>query len=322
MKKVVILLNDLSEFSTEDEKDVLDQADEIEDALITMGYSAKKLFMGLNLEEISEKLIQENPDVVFNLVEGIDGKGILVHLAPSLLEKMHIPYTGCRLESMFLTSNKILTKKILKLHAIRTPDSFSGSDKFDLDPDKTYIVKPLWEDASIGITDRSVFSGKSIAVIDEFRERFGNAFFIEEYIDGREFNVSLLGGPDGPQVMPLAEMLFHNYPEDKPKIVSYAAKWHKDTFEYNNTYRTFEYDSSDSTLRKAINRMAMSCWDIFELKGYVRVDLRVDQKNVPYVLEVNANPCFEKGAGFIAACLQAGLSYKEVVGRIIYDACQ
>ena len=322
MLKAVILINKLSENPSDDEKDVLDQANEVEIGLGSLGYSTKRLFMGLDLEETKDSLLKINPDLVFNLVEGLDGKANLIHLAPALLESLHMPYTGCRLESMFITSNKILTKKILDFNKIRTPRYYSSSDQFKLNPGKTYIAKPLWEDASVGITDKSVFKGHNTKVLKDSREKWGKAFFIEEFIEGREFNVSVLGGEKGPQVMPLAEILFRDFPEDKPKIVGYTAKWDKDTFEYINTIRTFDYDSSDNKLRKEISKMSLQCWNAFGIKGYARVDYRVDQDNVPYVLEVNANPCISKDAGFFAACSHAGLSFVEVIKQIIYEAKQ
>jgi D-alanine-D-alanine ligase len=320
MKKAIILINKLFDNPTDDEKDVLDQADEVEIGLVSLGYTPQRLFMGLNLEETRDSLLKTNPDLVFNLVEGIDGKANLIHLAPALLESLRIPFTGCRPESMFITSNKILTKKILDFNKIRTPRFYEGSSQFKLIPRKSYIAKPLWEDASVGITDKSVFTGHDSIVINDFRDKWGNSFFIEEFIDGREFNVSVLGGENGPQVMPLAEMLFNDFPEGKPKIVGYSAKWDMNTFEYNNTLRTFEYSPSDLKMRDTIHEMALQCWRAFSLTGYTRVDFRVDQNEVPYVLEVNANPCIAKDAGFFVACSHAGLSYVDMLKRMIYEA--
>ena len=322
MRNAIILINKLSDNPTDDEKDVLHQADQVEFALNFYGYSTIRLFMGLNLEESRDIILKINPHLVFNLVEGLNGKANLIHLAPALLESMHVPFTGCKLDSMFITSNKILTKKILNFNKIKTPGFFSGTELFEPDPLKTYIAKPLWEDASVGITDNSIFMGNNLKVLKDSRERWKDAFFIEEYIEGREFNVSILGGESGPEVMPLAEILFNDFPEGKPKIVGYAAKWDKETFEYLNTIRTFEYNNSDNILRNKISEMALQCWNIFALSGYARVDFRVDKNNIPHILEINSNPCLDKEAGFYAACAKAGLSYNEVINRIVYDAYQ
>jgi D-alanine-D-alanine ligase len=320
MKKALILVNKISDNPTEDEMDVLSQASEVEIALNALGYQTVREFMDLNLEQTKQNILKHSPELVFNLVETIDQRGDLIYLAPALLGSMGIPYSGCTLDGMFLTSNKILTKKLLLFNSINTPEWFESSHSIILNPSKTYIAKPLWEDASVGITDNSVFQGNNAENLRKVKEKWGKGFFVEEFIDGREFNISVLGGPDGPQVMPLAEILFHDFPEGKPKIVGYAAKWDQDTFEYKNTLRSFNLYNTSEKLQYELRRMAIRCWEIFNLRGYARVDFRVDKHDNPYVLEINANPCISPDAGFYAACSQAGLTFKEVVKRIIYDA--
>jgi D-alanine-D-alanine ligase len=238
MKKALILINKISENPTEDEMDVLSQAAEVEAALSDLGYRSSREFMDLNLEITKQNILHHSPDLVFNLVETIDQRGDLIYLAPALLGSMRIPYTGCTLDGMFLTSNKILTKKLLVHNNVRTPEWFESTGPVNLNPSKTYIAKPLWEDASVGITDSSVFQGSDAEVLSQVRERWGKGFFVEEFIDGREFNISVLGGEKGPQVMPIAEIVFHEFPAGKPKIVGYAAKWDQGTFEYTNTLRS------------------------------------------------------------------------------------
>lgn len=320
MKKVLILINKISETPTEDEIDVLSQATEVEVALVGLGYKTCREFIGMNLEEAMQNIVSHAPDLVFNLVETIDQKGDLIYLAPALLGSMRVPYTGCTLDGMFLTSNKILTKKLLALNGISTPEWFESSSPIELNPSKTYIAKPLWEDASVGINDSSVFRGSNTENLTKVKDRWGKGFFVEEFIDGREFNVSVLGGKNVAQVLPLAEILFRDFPSDKPKIVGYTAKWDQDTFEYKNTARSFELTNTSEKLQSRLREMALKCWEIFNLRGYARVDFRVGTNDQPYVLEINANPCISPDAGFYAACSQAGLSFKEVVERIIYDA--
>ncbi len=320
MKKAVILINKIGEIPTEDELDVLAQASEVETALSELGYVSVREFMDMNLEKAKQNILKHSPDLVFNLVETIDQRGDLIFLAPALLGSLHIPYTGCLLDGMFLTSNKILTKQLLVHENIRTPEWFESTGAIDLNRSKTYIAKPLWEDASVGINDSSVFKGNDAGIFTQLKQKWGKGFFVEEFIDGREFNISVLGGEKGPQVMPLAEIVFQNFPANKPKIVGYAAKWSQDTFEYHNTVRSFDLSETSVGLQSELKEMALKCWKIFNLKGYVRVDFRVDQNDKPYVLEINANPCISPDAGFYAACSMAGLSFTEVVKRIIYDA--
>jgi D-alanine-D-alanine ligase len=316
MKKAIILINKISENPGEDELDVLKQADEVEASLSGLGYDCSRLFLDLNLERVKKEITGSSPDIVFNLVETVDSRGDLIYLATALLEGLRVPFTGCTTEPMFITSNKILTKKLLKQNKINTPEWYDPNNLINLGHSGEYIAKPLWEDGSVGINDVNVFKGRNVNVLEALKARWGKHFFIEEYIDGREFNISILGGT----VMPAAEIIFKDFPEDKPKIVGYAAKWDQDTFEYKNTRRGFNTITGNSSLEQELIDLSMRCWEVFNLRGYARVDFRVDRNDKPFVLEINANPCISSDAGFFAACSQAGLTYKEMIERIINDA--
>jgi D-alanine-D-alanine ligase len=147
------------------------------------------------------------------------------------------------------------------------------------------------------------------------------SFFAEEYIDGREFNVSMTGPSGHGKVLAIAEMLFKDWPLDELKIVGYKAKWDENSSEYKNTVRTFDFPESDKPLLEKIGQISTSCWNLFPgLRGYVRIDLRVKDK-IPYVLEINANPCISRDAGFIAAAHYAGMSDEQVIRNIIKDSC-
>lgn len=320
MDRIVILINAISEHPTEDELDVLDQAGVVEETLQKLGFITGRVFMGLDLAKARDEIAAFTPKLVFNLVESLAGKANLIYLAPALLESMKLPYTGCRLEGMFLTSNKPLAKKIMTGKGLPTPLSYLTSETDLLKPGTRYIAKPLWEDASVGITDASVFTGYDRSLIQSLQENWGSAFFVEEFIEGREFNVSILANNRYPQVMPLAEILFRDFPGGKPRIVSYAAKWDKNTFEYVNTPRTFDIIDLDDLLKQELVRLCEQCWQVFDLKGYARVDFRLDENNRPYILEINANPCISPDAGFYAACERAGIPFTEVVRRIVADS--
>ncbi len=147
----------------------------------------------------------------------------------------------------------------------------------------------------------------------------GGTCFAERYIQGREFNLSLLTSPEGPVLLPPAEIRFDQYPPEKRKIVGYKAKWDTDSFEYHHTPRGFEFLPEDGPLLKRMGDLAMKCWDLFGIRGYARVDFRVDRENRPWILEVNANPCLSPDAGFAAAASRAGLSFRDVIERIIED---
>jgi D-alanine-D-alanine ligase len=129
----------------------------------------------------------------------------------------------------------------------------------------------------------------------------------------------LIAGRSGPRALPVAEIRFDAFPADKPRIVGYAAKWHSDSFEYQNTPRSFAVEPE---LDEQLRRLALECWALFRLEGYARVDFRVDERGSPWVLEVNANPCLSPDAGFAAALAEAGIGYEAAVATLIDDALE
>ena len=320
MHDLLLLINTISEQPTRDELDVLVQADAVERALEKLGHTTRRANFGLNLEPAAAILEDHPPDLVFNLVETVGGKGALIHLCPSLLDAYRIPYTGSGTYALVVTTDKIRTKQILEEHGIPTPEWILPGGSRLPSPGKKYIIKPIWEDGSAGISDDSVIEGGSLQMTGLWKEDAWRDTFLEEYIDGREFNLSLLADRNGPVVMPAAEMLYMDYPAGKPKILNFASKWDEASFEYNKTVRTFDLSPDDHALVEEMSEISLRCWRIFQMNGYIRVDFRVDDQNRPWVLEVNANPCLSPDAGFMAACQQGGVDYTEMVKRIISAA--
>ncbi|MBE0649618.1 MAG: ATP-grasp domain-containing protein [Bacteroidales bacterium] len=319
MEKVVILINAISVAAAEDELDVLDQACVVEKALEDLGYETVRLFTGINLAETSEKLLKIKPLFVFNLVESLDGDGKLIHLAPALLEHLKIPYAGCPAESIYVTGNKTLSKRIMIAEGLPAPELWDFSKKQSSDPSALYIAKPVMEDASVGIEDENILPADQ-EKIREFQKAHPEiSYFFERYIPGREFNISVLGGDKGPEVLPIPEIIFEEYPYDKPRIIGYQAKWDEDSFEYKHTNRVFGLETKEPQLAEKLRKICVDCWNLFGLKGFARVDLRVDESGNPWILEVNANPCLSEDAGFYAATSEAGYSFTEVMKRIIED---
>jgi D-alanine-D-alanine ligase len=320
MSDLLLLINSISEQALQDELDVLVQAEAIERAAIELGYKPRRASFGLNLEPLTQILENHPPDLVFNLVETVGEKGALIHLCPSLLDAFGIPFTGSGTYALIVTTDKIRTKQILKDHGIPTPDWILPGDSRIPARDRKYILKPIWEDGSAGITDDSVLEGKDIDLRDLSQGGRWKDVFLEEYIEGREFNLSLLAGSQGPEVMPPAEMKYVDYPAGKPKILNYASKWDESSFEYHKTIRTFDLSGEDQALLEEMSAISLRCWRILDMDAYIRVDFRVDHQNHPWVLEVNANPCLSPDAGFVAACKHGGVNYTEMVKRIISAA--
>jgi D-alanine-D-alanine ligase len=309
-----------------DHADVLIQVQSVRAALITMGHEVSDAGFNLNLEAFKDLVISSAPDLIFNLVESVGGRGSLIHLAPAIFDFLNIPYTGAKTDTMYKTSNKLLAKELLKAKGIPTPVYFSVDDLTGsgITLNGEYIIKSVWEHASIGLDDSSVvMPGSGMELYEEMKKRkglLGGQCLTEQYIDGREFNISMLAGSDGPEVLPPAEIRFLSYDNSKKKIVGYDAKWAEHTFEYSNTVRSFDFNDDDLPLLDKLKDISLKCWQLFNMGGYCRVDFRVDEANNPYVLEVNANPCISPDAGFMAAAGQAGLNASDVIKRIINDA--
>jgi D-alanine-D-alanine ligase len=317
-KNCCILYNEPGKDALADELDILDQVEFIEKNLVEIGLTTYRKTISTAFMVEIESLKKEKPDLVFNLVESINNKGELSYFVPALLNLNSISYTGCPLEALFITGNKVLAGNMIRSSGISMPMSYLPSQSKLLIKGKKYIIKPVWEDGSMGITVDSVFIHHSDET-QRFVSLDDSHWFIEDYIEGREFNISVLTGSSGPEVLPPAEIAFRNFAENKPRIVDYKAKWDLDSFEYKNTIREFPGNNLDKDLKIKLRETALKCWNVFGLKGYARVDMRVDSNNNVYVLEVNANPCISPDSGFVAATIEAGYSFRQVIKRIIKD---
>ena len=320
IRPVLILHGAVPADAPADEQDVLVEVATVEQALRALGYPVHRMALTLDLAAARRQLSQLKPWLVFNLVESLAGKGQYIHCAPALLEELGLLYTGALLNATFLSSNKILAKQWLRQAGIATPDWLSTSASAE--DTGSWIVKSVWEHASIGLDDSSLVTDPAAlpAKLAERQTYFGGEWFAERYIEGREFNLALLEGPGGMQVLPPAEIIFRNYPPGKPRIVGYAAKWDEHAFEFHNTPRCFGFPDSDRVLLAELKTLALRCARLFGLCGYARVDFRVDQQHQPWVLEINTNPCLSPDAGFAAALTQAGLSLNAAVERIVTAA--
>jgi D-alanine-D-alanine ligase len=325
--KVVILCDRTPEPGADpDQLDGLIQADTVSRALSDLGHESRVLNFSLDLKALLDDLQRKPPDRVFNLVESVEGRGRFLCLAPLILDFWGIPYTGAPTDALYVTSNKLLSKKILEGAGLPTPrclpmeQAQSGKEILE----GPYIIKSVWEHASIGMGDDSVVSDPGTkALYSEMKRRqhaLGGACFAEQYIEGREFNLSLLAKGGGFEALQPAEIRFDNFPVGKRKIVGYDAKWNEESFEFHHTRRSFEFSEKDAALLDQLAATAEHCWRLFGLRGYARVDFRVDGENRPWVLEVNANPCLSPDAGFAAAARQSGLDYQTIIERILDDS--
>jgi len=323
--RAAILHEDLAPDARPDERDVLAQVELAEAALAELGCAAAPMPVSLDLEALRNRLRLNPPDVVVNLVEGLGGHGRLLHLVPALLEAEHLPFTGAGSLALALTTDKLETKRRLRDAGLPTPDWWTGAAPPAPDAlAQACILKPVHDDASIGIDDDAVLRGASESeILDELQrrgERTRDEYFAEAYIDGREFNLSAIADGGVCRVLPPAEILFPSFPPDKPRIVGYAAKWEPRSFEYAHTPRRFTAAASDIGLHGALVELTRRCWSLLGLRGFARVDFRVDGEGRPWILEVNANPCLAPDAGFLAAAVEAGLAPRDVMKLLLSDA--
>jgi D-alanine-D-alanine ligase len=323
--KAVVLHSDVSAEAGADEKDALVQAAVVSSALSELGYEPTTMPFSLNVAHIIDMLRDLQPAFVFNIVETMAGQGSLIHVAPSILDFLRIPYTGASTEATFLTSNKVLAKQILNAAGIATPLLFLPHENYDGHfAEGTYIIKAVWEHASTWLHSDSIIHAKDINQLREAmasrQKHLGMACFAEVFIEGRELNLSLLAGDGGPHVLPPAEIRFDDFPPGKVRVVDYLSKWVEDSFEYHHTPRCFDFPKEDELLLLQLKDLALQCWQVFGLRGYARVDFRIDNTGRPWVLEVNTNPCLSPDGGFYAAIERSGLSFVQAIERIIRDA--
>lgn len=304
---------------SESSLDVLTQVEAIEGSLEELGYRSVRIPFTRDVDGFIRSLGDQHVSMVLNLCETVDEDPRFSAHPAALLELLGIPFSGSPSNALVLTTDKLITKRLLQACGILTPDYAvleAGESFSSCKLRYPVLVKPRFEDASIGIDQESIFENEAQLKkgIGEFSDRFG-ALLIEEYIDGREFNVSLLGYPSA-TLLPVAEIDFSGFPGDLYPIVGYRAKWDKTSIEYHCTPRVFPQDLH-SSLPASIQETAARCFDIFMLRDYARIDARVDSGGSIYVLEVNANPCLSPDAGFAAAAERAGMNYTSMVGSVV-----
>ena len=306
------------------DRDTLLQADAVAEALATLGWQVERLALTLDLEAAAGRLRALAPAFAFNLVEAVAGRDSLLPLGPMLLDALGIPYTGCRSRALLATTDKLLAKRMMRAAGVPTPDWLEGDPPAPGAggaPASRCIVKSVTEHASFGLDAAAVVpAAEAPALVAARRARHGGDWFAEAYVEGREFNLSLLAGPGGPQLLPAAEIEFRGFAPGEPRILGHAAKWDEGSDLYRRTPRRADFADADRPLLDRLAAIALSCWRLFDLSGYARVDFRVDAAGNPFVLEVNANPCLSPDAGFMAAAERAGLGFVDVIRRIVADA--
>jgi D-alanine-D-alanine ligase len=271
-------------------------------------------------------LEREQPDVVLNLIESVDGISSLEVAAAWLLELSGVPYTGAPPRALQLALDKSIAKAVLAARGVPVAAGLvmeTGDEPLPPRLRWPLIVKPVREDGSNGITQDSVVADEAALrrrvaqVVAEFLQ----PALVEEYVDGREINVAMLGEGDSLEMLPLAEIDFAGYPEGRRRIVTYDAKWDPGSQEYTGTVSVAAKDM-DEGLRKRLAAVALAAHRAIGVRDYARVDIRLDPERGPIVLEVNPNPDISPDAGIARTAARVGMSHSALVQRIVNMAIE
>lgn len=331
---IIIIYNDdrtIKRWSSEDTisfNAVIKASEDVEMALKDSGFETLRIGLNsVNLIDTIKKIEESKPQIVFNLCEGFNGSPLLEMNVAALFELLGLQYTGSPPVTIGLTANKWKTKQLLFQNNIPSPRGFPVNTACNLESlicnlKFPCIVKPLSEDGSLGIDSDSVVSdlkrlkGKIEYVFAEYNQ----PAIVEEYIDGREFSVSIIGN-SAPYILPIPEIDYSQIPHGTPKILCYTSKWMKDSDIYSLTPSVCPVDIPDD-IEKDIKDVALKVFEITGCRDYARVDIRLSKDNIPYVLEVNANPDISIDAGMVKSAKAAGWSYNDLIKNILDAAME
>jgi D-alanine-D-alanine ligase len=322
--KVAILYNipgegsSRSKIEMEAELEVLETVEGAKLSLEAKGIEAIPL--GCSLEALFSL---RSFDLVFNLAEGFGDDLRAEPNVAGFIELLGVPYTGSPPGALEVARDKHLSKLVLEREGIATPRFLlfrNQDDQFSLD--FPVIIKPVLEDASIGITSDSIVSDEDDLRVKVARilETYRQPVLVEEYVAGREMNAALIIGPDGAEVLPISEIVF-NLPEGAPRILGFEAKWLEESPFFQNTVPLCPAPL-EPDLKERIEMLAKQACSALGVENYARVDFRIrDGDGEPFVIEVNPNPCINpSGSGFARAAAAAGLDYTTLIERIARSA--
>ena len=300
---------------------VLDQLDE---ALRANGHETRRIMVDDTVEPLVAALTHEPPELVFNIAESFAGKSALESNVAALLNLLKLRYTGSSPAGLIVAGDKTLTKKVLSFHGILTAKFatvFRGNVDWAGDINFPLILKPPQEDASLGITQKSIVNDvkELLETISSIQTEYESPVLAEEFIDGREFYVGVIGNSNV-QALPIIELDFSKFPKGLPKIASWSAKWGEDGdgkgAEFAGTESVFPTDLSED-LAERIKKVAIDAFQALRLRDYARVDLRVTDSGKIYVIEVNPNCYLEQKSEFASAAQKEGIEYPALINRII-----
>ena len=297
---------------------------QLEQALSSADHETRRLAIDADVAPVVTAITATRPELVFNLAESFGGKSALESNVAALLNLLALRYTGSSPAGLLLAGDKSLTKKVLAFHSIQSPKFatvYRGSVDWAGDIAFPVIVKPPQEDASIGISGASVVSDlrELFERIDAIQSEFQQPALVEEFVDGREFYVGVLGNANA-TALPIVELDFSGFPAGQPRIASWEAKWgdagDASGAEYAGTRSVLPTDVSPELTRR-IQAVAVEAFHALRLRDYGRIDLRVTPAEEIYVIEVNPNCYLERSGEFSRAAEAGGMPYAQLMDRIV-----
>src|SRR3954468_8082939 len=298
--------------------------EQLSEALRSLDHSVSALVVDRTVEPVVTALRRDAPDIVFNLAESFGGKSALESNVAALLNLLGLKYTGSSPAGLLLADDKSLTKKVLSFHGIRTPEFatvFRGALDWAGNIEFPVIVKPPQEDASLGISSKSVVHDlrELFTRIDALQSEFQQPVLVEQFVEGREFYVGVLGNANA-QALPIMELDFSGFPAGVPRIASWEAKWGDDGAgsgaQFAGTRSVFPSDVPPA-LTEQMQQAAVEAFHALRLRDYARIDLRVTEDEQIFVIEVNPNCYLERESEFARAAAEGGLAYDELIARIL-----
>ncbi len=306
----------------ESEREVVDTAAIVATELRDAGFRVSQLGISSDPSALLESLKQDRPDVVFNLFEGTAGRPQAEAYVLGLLEWLGVPFTGCPMQSAVLARDKPRAKLLLQGAGLPTPRFLLVDAKaVPANPlGWPVIVKPAYEDASVGVDQESVCTNQDQLQrrVELLVKRFGPPVLVEEFISGREFNVAVIDAPTL-RVLPVAEIVFRGQEQGLWPIVTYEAKWHSSSAEDLATQPRCPAEV-EPRLAERLSGLALDAFRLFACRGYARVDLRANASGAPFILEVNPNPCYHPTAGLTKALHAAGITHAEFSVALVRQA--
>jgi D-alanine-D-alanine ligase len=291
------------------------------DALKKLGHEVRTVGVYEDPGLIIDEIKAHPPDVVFNLTEHFNARSAYDRNVAGLLEMLDVPYTGSGPTGLTLCKNKGMAKEILAYHRIRVPDSAVFPPGATIRRPKRLsfplFIKPLQEEASYGISQDS-FVENDQAYEERIRfihERMNQEALAEEYIDGRELYVSILGN-DRLQVFPLREVIFGEIPEGRPRFSTFKAKW-DDAYRKKWGIQNIFAEGIDDPMAERIGELCKKAYRALRIRGYGRIDLRVTPAGEIVILEANPNPNLDRSDEFAESAMKAGFSYEALIRRIM-----